>query len=392
MPQKADAFLALYDRFTGNPDSIGAHLNGLLGEISGGDPMLVATGTDVVLFPGNGRPPATCNFRLGMRGFKELTAISHLGVAVPYLARLKELGSGLWRDDASRLVDDVAAVLAANTPRFWREEIAAEAFAGREEKIAGMVDYACRATLPVLRRVLADPDGLTFAWLRDHWLDVGEDGEFPVGMNDVMAATFSLVFLDTAYRMIGWLRGQGIAWERLMVLISGKAGRPTAGVTWQTNSMCHLLWQASGQRLEPDRLYIAPHGPALDLAELSTAEGAQDTEARFREIWFSSRASVEMGRLMFDGYPAYHRPISAPPLVDAQTMEASELPHIRSIDDRRAIVTRLRFVMEDPAQQLANAGSQFIVDQLCATGNDPRAVLVPGLDNIDYDTASGFDR
>jgi hypothetical protein len=387
MQHNSQAFLSLYETFTGHPDSIGAHLNGRLGALSADDPMLVATGTDVVLFPRGGREARSCNFRLGMRGFKELTAISHLGVAVPYLARLRELGFDGWQHDAMRLADEVRSLRTVNSHAFWRDEIATEAFAGREEGIAAMTDYACLATLMALERALADPASLTFPMLRNHWLDTGEAGPFPIGMNDMMAATFALVFLDTAYRMIGWLREQDVAWERLMVLISGKAGRPTAGLTWQTNSMCHLLWQASDRRLPPERVYIAPHGPELVLAELDTREGARDTEARFRELWFRSRASVEMGRLMFADYPAFDRAITEAPVIDPETQEASELPRVRSLDDRRAIITRLRFVMEDPGQQLANAGSQFVVDQLCANGNDPRAARIPGFDNVDYQAA-----
>jgi len=74
----------------------------------------------------------------------------------------------------------------------------------------------------------------------------------------------------------------------------------------------------------------------------------------------------------------------AAPVIVAEAQASAELPRVRSVEDRRAIITRLRFVMEDPAQQLANAGAQLIVDQLCGNGNDPRAVVVPGLDNIDY--------
>ena len=32
--------------------------------------------------------------------------------------------------------------------------------------------------------------------------------------------------------------------------------------------MCHLLWQASGKRLAPERLYLAAHAPALALDQL----------------------------------------------------------------------------------------------------------------------------
>jgi hypothetical protein len=384
MQEPHAAFLDLFEAYTGQPDAIGPHLNAHMGRLSAGDPLLVATGTDLVLFPGSGAKPRILNFRLGTRGFKELTAISHLGVAVPYLRRMYELDCAQWRDDAIRLKAAIETAERVNSPEFWRDDVAAVAFRGREEAIFGMTAYACAVTLRVLESLLSDPTGLDFEYLRTEWLDVREGGDFPIAMNDVMAATFALVFLDAAYRTITWLGEHDIAWDRAMVLISGKAGRPTAGVTWQTNSMCHLLWQASGQQLSPDRLYIAPHGPDLDLAQLADEAAASRIEARFREIWFSTNATVEMGRLMFDGYPAFHRPVEAAPVIDVETREATELPRVRSIDDRRAIITRLRFVMEDPAQQLANAGAQFIVDQLCSNGNVPEAVVVPGLDNINY--------
>ena len=72
------------------------------------------------------------------------------------------------------------------------------------------------------------------------------------------------------------------------------------------------------------------------------------------------------------------------PVVDADTRIVSEIPKVRSVDDRRAIVTRLRYVMEDPAQQIAMAGSQFMIDQLCANGNQPSIVEIPGFTHVDY--------
>jgi len=378
------AFLNLFETYTGHPDAIGLHLNAYMGELSAGDPLLVATGTDAVLFAGDGGAPSILNFRLGTRGFKELTAISHLGVAIPYLRRLYELGYPDWKKDTARLRDSVEAVRKANSPSFWRDDVAAKAFRGREEKISAMTDYACAATLRVLETLLEDPSRVDFDYLRRNWLDVTESGDFPIAMNDMMAATFALVLLDAAYRMNLWLRQQGIRWDRLMVLISGKAGRPTAAVTWQTNSLCHMLWQASGKVLSPERLYIAPHSPGLDLLQLEDKVKAKEIEAFYRQVWFSTHASVEMGRLMFDGYPAFRQRIDAAPVIDNDTKEAAELPRVRSVNDRRAIITRLRFVMEDPAQQLANAGAQFIIDQLAENGNDPSGVVIPGLDNIAY--------
>lgn len=377
-------FQALYNAYTATPDAIGPHLNDLLGQLSRNDPLLVATGSDIVIFPGGGRAPVVESFRLSTRGFVEITAISHLGVAVPYLIRLRELDHPDWESDTRRFIAQTQRVRAINNEAYWRDVAAVEAWRGLERKIVDMVDYACVTTIDFLEKGLADPARLTFPFVRDNFLDATGPEAPAVAMNDMMAATFALVFLDTGYRVIRWTRDQDIDWERSMVLISGRAGRPTAGVTWQTNSMCNLLWQASGRRLDPERLYIAPHAPGLVLADLDGPDGGAAIEAQFRRIWFSSRATVEMGRLMYADYPAFRRDVADAPVVDAATQSISQIPLVRSADDRRAIVTRMRFVMEDPAQQLANAGAQFIVDQLAANGNRPEDVVVPGLTNVDY--------
>ncbi len=376
-------FQALYAAYTSDPDSIGAHLNGHYGKLSSGDPLLVTTGSDLVIFPGDGRPPLTQSFRLSTRGFFEITGVSHLGVAVPYIIQLRDLGHADWEADARRLMAHAARVRRANTVAYWRDVVAVEAWAGLEAKIADLVDYSCAMTIEFLERGFADPACLTHEYARAHFLDAVDPHEVPVPMNDMMAATFALNFLDTGFRVIRWLRSEPIDWDRMMVVISGRAGRATAGVTWQTNSMCHLLWQASGQRLDPERLMIAPHAPPLAVADLAGGD-AGAIEAHYRNIWFSSRATVEMGRIMYADYPAFRRTIGAAPVVDADTDSVAEIPTVRSADDRRAIITRLRFVMEDPAQQLANAGAQFIVDQLCANGNRPADVVVPGFTDVTY--------
>ena len=82
--------------------------------------------------------------------------------------------------------------------------------------------------------------------------------------------------------------------------------------------------------------------------------------------------------------PAYQKSIEHPPVVDPETQRLNEIPMVRSVRDRRAIVMRLRFVIEDPAQQIAMAGSQFMVYQLCANGNRPDRVEIPGFTRVEY--------
>jgi hypothetical protein len=380
----APEYQDLYNVFTGAPDSIGAHLNGHYGELSAEDPLLVVTGSDFVLFPGGGRAPHRESFRNSMRGFVELTAVSHIGVAVPFLIRLKELGFADWESDARRFIASLERLRTTNTLAYWRETAAVEAWRGREEKITDLVDYSCDVALDFMARGLADPDCFNFPYVRETFLDPTDNPAVPVPMNDMMAATFALVFLDSGFRITRWLRAQEIDWSRLMVIFSGRAGRPTAGLTWQSNSACYVLHRASDERLPPDRVYIAPHAPSLDLTALATAEGTARVEAEFRKIWFSTRATVEMAGAMYADYPAFRPMVENAPVVNADTAVLGELPKVKSPEDRRAFVTLLRFVMEDPRQQLANASAHYIVDQLSESGNRPECVLVPGFDNVDY--------
>jgi len=170
-----------------------------------------------------------------------------------------------------------------------------------------------------------------------------------------------------------------------MVMLSGRSGRATAGLTWASNNMCHLLWKASGERLLPERVYIAPHAPSFVLADMHDEEQLRKLNAEFRDIWNSTRATVELARGMFDGFPAFEATTRPAPTVDtAGKMVVSEMPPLRSPDDRFTAITRLRLVMEDPGQLLANSVASYIIDQLCEHGNRPAEVFIPGFTNVAY--------
>ncbi|MFJ5987110.1 DUF5624 domain-containing protein [Lentzea sp. NPDC092896] len=377
-------FMRLFELFTAAPDSIGHTLQRQLGAARADTPLLVATGTDLVLFPGGGRPPATVNFRISTRGFFEMTAISHLGIAIPYLARLRELGDPGWETAARDLVAQCRTVGEFNDVSYWRDEVAVAAWRGREEKIADLVDYTCSTTADYLERAIASPELLDFERLRATLLEGEGPDAVPVPFNDMMAATFALSALDGIHRTLKWLSEQDIAWPELMVIIAGRAGRFSAGLTWETNSLCPLLHEASGRELDPAKLIIAPFAPAVEIEELADREACARAEQLYRKIWYSSLSSVEMSRVMWPDYPAFRRTIDRAPVVDDDTQVINAMPVVRSVDDKRAIVSRLRYVMEDPAAQLATAGSQFMLDQLSANGNRPDLVEIPGFTHTTY--------
>jgi hypothetical protein len=382
--------VALFTTYTASGDSIGAHLAQAAVRAAEHDPLLVVTGTDLVLYPGGGATPRIEPYRLATRGFKELAAVSHLGPAVATLARLRELdakAAGGWRDDAARLLDATKAARAANSTTLWRDQLAVRAFAGREDAIAAMIDYSCALTERFLERALADPAYLTMANVRRDYLEgQAGGGDVPVPFNRVMIATFYLTGMDIAHRLIGWLGAVGIDWARAMVIFAGQAGRPTAGVTQESHSIAGVVRAVSGGLLAPERVFIAPHAPVLpphDPAGNDTTAAA-DLEPGYRRLWAGLRATSELAGGMFDGYPRFAVPAAGQPVLGPGTAFVHGKPALKGPDDWLALVTRLRVVMEDPAQLLSGAVTDYASAELVAHGNDPSAVIVPGLDGEPY--------
>jgi Domain of unknown function (DUF5624) len=376
-------FRGLYDTYTG-PDSTGQHLTKHMVRLTEREPLLVITGADFVIFPGGRQPPIVESFRHSTRGFVELTAVSHLAPCIAWIYRLRELGYAHWRDDANRMIARADRVRAINDTSYWESVVAVEAYRGYESKIADMVDYTCRVSSQFMRKCLEDERLMTFSHLRESFLDPIDSEDLPIPLNDVMVATFTLAFLDIAHRMIRWLRSQNLNWPQLMILLTGKSGRPSAGLTWQTNNNCHLLWQASQRRISPENVQITPHGPSLALSDLHDSARVEAIERQVREVFLQLRANIDLARGMFDGYPAFVKNIEEPPVVEATTKSLHAMPRLRSPDDRLTAITRLRFVMEDPTQLLSNSVAHFVIDQLCEHNNRPDLVVIPGFSNVSY--------
>jgi hypothetical protein len=374
----------LFHTYTGSPTGIGTHLGQLRARESAFDPLIVATGTDLVLYPGNGAAPTVEPFRMSTRGFKELAAISHLGPALASLAFMRELGaSDLWRTDAERLLEATRAARAGSSHAVWRDRIAVKAFAAREAAIAVMVDYSCRLTEDILERALDRPSYLSDATLRRDYLE-GPAADLPVPFNRVMVATFFLVGLELGHRLITWFDSLELPWERAMVIIAGRQGRPTAGVSEESNSVAGVIRAASRHRLGLERLLIAPHAPVFAMFDGSNLDEVRAAEGGYRQMWSSLAAISELGGRMFDGYPRF-----VPQTIDSRHAEPDtrwvhEKPAIRGAEDWLGLTTRLRVVMEDPRQLLSGAVTDYASQLLVDNGNDPQAVTVPGLDDEPY--------
>lgn len=326
---------------------------------------------------------------MSTRGFKELAAISHLGPALATLAAMYDADpDGPWRIDAERLLQACKAARAANSPALWRDRMAVDAFTGREGAIAAMTDYACDLTERRLSRALDDPIGFTMSNVVQEYLQ-GPAEDLPVPFNRVMIATFFLTGMDLAHRLLTWFDAVDVNWERAMVIMAGRAGRPTAGVTEESNSVAGVIRAAARGRLPQDRLFIAPHAavfPAYDGTDLTAVAAL---EGDYRRLWASLRGTGDLGAQMFPGYPRFAPPTPDRVRIDSSAVSVPEKPAIRAPDDWLSLITRLRVVMEDPRQLLSGAVTDYACRQLLDNGNDPFAVVVPGLDGEPYlpDTA-----
>src|SRR3984957_14728036 len=150
-----ESFRGLYVAYTGE-GSTGQHLTKQLVRLTEGDPLLVVTGADFVIFPGGGRSPIVESFRHSTRAFDELTAVSHLAPCIAWIFRLRELGFAHWRDDAMRLISRAGQVRSINDASYWQQVVTVPAYRGYEQKIADMVDYTCRVSSRFMRECLDD--------------------------------------------------------------------------------------------------------------------------------------------------------------------------------------------------------------------------------------------
>ncbi|MBV7698149.1 DUF5624 domain-containing protein [Streptomyces sp. TRM70350] len=377
----------LFTTYTAGPTSIGSHLTRTAAADTADAPLIVATGTDFALYPGGGKPPTVEGFRFSTKGFKELAGVSHLGPAVATLVQLREkYADPGWRSETERLLTEVRRSREANSAELWRDTIAVETYRGREQAIADMADYTFAVTDRFLSAALKDESRLNATTLRTDYLEKGT-AEGHGTVNHMMIATFFLTGLDISRRIINWFREQEIDWSRAMVVIAGKQGRPTAGVTWNTSSVATMLLGASGYQLPLERLYMAPHAPTFTTPLDGDLSKVAALEQPLRQIWSNTRATVELGDLMFPGLPRYAPGrLAVPDISDPSVTEISEMPVIHGPDDWRAMTTRLRMVMEDPRQLLSGSVTDYAVSQLVAADNNPAKVTVPGLDNVTYPT------
>jgi len=174
-----------------------------------------------------------------------------------------------------------------------------------------------------------------------------------------------------------------------MIIIAGRAGRPTAGVTEESNSVAGIVRAASRGRMPGGRLFIAPHAPVFPLFDGMNLPRSRCAGDRVPPAVGLAAGHLRPRRQMFEGYPRFEARPAERARVGAGSVSVPEKPAVAGPDDWFALTTRLRVVMEDPRQLLSGAVTDYASSQLIAHANDPSAVVVPGLDGEPYPHTSG---
>src|SRR5262245_9772266 len=157
-------------------------------------------------------------------GFYELTAISHIGPALAYLAQVKANGDPRWRARLASLQTHVAQVRALNERAAdnWLDRLNQPAWSARKAQIRDMVDYACARTLDYIT-ALGDGERFTTAGVNDDFFN-GTSALYPIPFVNVMIGTFMLEALRGAADVHDALARLQLDWPRAMALVMSRAG------------------------------------------------------------------------------------------------------------------------------------------------------------------------
>ena len=388
-------FMELFFDFTGSnePDypagqpTIGQMLTQAeidrLGAAAAGGPLILVSGSEIHVYDSrSGARVGHERFRADRAsGFYEMTAISHIGPAVAYLAEIKSDGDPRWKERLASLQAHVAKVRALNLSATdnWLDRLGQPAWRTRNAQIRDMVDYACARTLDYIGS-LGDGARLTAVGVNDDFFN-GTSAAYPIPFGNIMIATFMLEALRGASDVQVALARLDLDWPRAMVLVSSRAGtNVSSGLTEGTNWLVAFLKAVSGSNLPDERIKIVPYAEtraSLGQAQLAPA----DLQYYVQRVWGPLFYRRLVADRVFSSIPTIYLP-NRPPLPGDPSVTAAG-----AIDQ---FMIRLKHSLRDAREMLSNTVAFWMVQELADKKWDPTKVEIPGLTTGLPQGASGY--
>ncbi|MCF8533183.1 MAG: DUF5624 domain-containing protein [Reyranella sp.] len=385
-------FMELFFDFTGSnePDypvgqpTIGQMLTraeiNRLGTAAAGGPLILVSGSDIYVYDSrSGARVGHERLRADRAsGFYEMTAISHIGPAVAYLAEIKADGNPRWKERLASLQAHVAKVRALNLSATdnWLDQ---PTWRTRNAQIRDMVDYACARTLDYIGS-LGDGAPLTAIGVNDDFFN-GTSAAYPIPFGNIMIATFMLEALRGASDVQVALARLRLDWPRAMVLVSSRAGtNVSSGLTEGTNWLVAFLKAASGFTLPDERIKIVPYAEtraSLGQAQLAPA----DLQYYVQQVWGPLFYRRLVADRVFSSISTIYLP-DRPPLPGDPGVTAAG-----AIDQ---FMIRQKHSLRDAREMLSNTVAFWMVQELADKKWDPTKVEIPGLTTGLPQGASGY--
>lgn len=390
------AFMNLFFGFTGSNDPGYPAGRPTLGQMltqsviaedksAGLGPLVLVIGSDIYIYDAKtGARIAEAQFRDDPNsGFFEVTAISHIGPAIGYLAQIKANGDPRWKERLDLLRKDVAAVREVNARAKdnWLDQINLPAWNPHKAAIRNMVDYACATTLNYIDS-LGDGSRFTVADVNDRFFS-GATSEYPIPFDNVMIGTFMLDVLRTAFEVHEKLAPLKLDWPQAMVLVASKAGtNVSSGLTAGTNWLVLFMEALSGYTLPADRIKIVPYAeirPSLGKPELAK----DDLDYYVQRVWGPLFYRTLIADEVFASIPTIYLP-GRPPLPGDY--------YVTKADDIDQFMIRLKHSLRDAREMLSNTVAFWMVPEMAHKNWDPAAVAIPGLTTGFPKSVTGYPR
>lgn len=375
-------FMNLFFDFTGSnePDypagqpTLGQMLTQAVAAKDGGapGPLVLVVGSDIYVYESSGGTRLSHErFRADRAsGFYELTAISHIGPALAYLAQIKANGDARWKARLASLQAHVADVRALNARASdnWLDRLNQPAWSARKAQIRDMVDYACARTLDYIG-ALGDGERFTVAGVNDDFFN-GTSAAYPIPFVNVMIGTFMLEALRGAADVHDALARLKLDWPRAMALVSSRAGtNVSSGLTEGTNWLVLFLKAVSGFTLPDDRIKIVPYAevrPSLGQAQLAPADLTYYVQRVWGPLFYRKVVSDQV----FASIPTIYLPERPPLPGDYFVTPAGAIDQF---------MIRMKHSLRDAREMLSNTVAFWMVRELAAKNWDAAAVDIPGL-------------
>lgn len=303
-------------------------------------------------------------------GFTEMTAISHIGPALMYLAKIKENGDSDWKSQMEILLKDVKAVKAINAQpqNNWLDQVNSPAWKPYLTTIHNMVDYACSMAGNYISDVLSEKQTFDMTSLQNNFLSGNKT--YPIPYNNVMVGTFMLTALQSMDALHSKISKLNIDWPNAKIIIRFVAGsNVSAGVTKGSNWLVPFVEALSNNTLPPDRIYITPYAAvksSLDEKQLSQ----DDYDYYNNTVWQARHNRTMIANAVFTNITSIFLPDR--PSIPGDYIYSKQ-PKIEDF------LMRLKFSLAEPTEMLSNTVGFWMAGELAAKKWDYNKISIPGV-------------